>query len=328
MRIKRIKNEGEGYYHLVSRCCEQLFLFKECEKEMFVKMMRKAEYFCGVEVLSYCVMDNHFHILAHVPKRQEVTEEMLVDRVGVLYGDRMAAEMRARWEQYRRDGETRRLEAEQECLRRRMGDISPFMQTLKQRFTAWYRHNHGGSGTIWQCRFGSTIVEGADGALSAVSAYIDLNPVRAGIVEKPEGYRWSSYGAATRGNPAAMRGLAHLYASDAEGSDFIGRYAASYREKLYMKGSDSIDRKEVEKVIRERGELPLATLLRCKVRYFTSSTFFGSKEFVNAEFEKHRYAFGPKRKTGARGIGICKNWDGVRLYSARDLQKSPVDVTA
>ena len=43
---------------------------------------------------------------------------------------------------------------------------------------------------------------------------------------------------------------------------------------------------------------------------------------------KHRYAFGPKRKTGVRGIGICKNWDGVRLYSARDLQKSPVDVTA
>ena len=33
MRIKRIKNEGEGYYHLVGRCCEQLFLFKEGEKE-------------------------------------------------------------------------------------------------------------------------------------------------------------------------------------------------------------------------------------------------------------------------------------------------------
>ena len=45
---------------------------------------------------------------------------------------------------------------------------------------------------------------------------------------------------------------------------------------------------------------------------------------MNAEFEKHRYAFNAKRKAGAKGIGICKNWDGIRLYSARGLQKTPV----
>ena len=324
MRTKRIKNEGESYYHLFSRCALRTFLFNEEEKEMFVKMMRRVEYFCGVEVLAYCVMDNHFHILAHVFRRQEITEAMLLDRVGVLYGDGMAYEMGKRWEDYRKKGETRMLEDEQEKLWKRMGDITPFMQTLKQRFSAWFRRRRELDGTIWQGRFGSTLVEGADGALSAVSAYIDLNPVRAGIVSDPKDYRWSSYGSAMDGDAQSMQGLAHIYDGDAESADFIGEYAANYREKLYVKGSDSIDREEVEKVIKEHGELPLAMLLRCKVKYFTKSSIFGSKEFVNAEFEKHRYAFSAKRKTGAKGIGICKNWDGIRLYSARGLQKTPV----
>ena len=326
MRTKRIKNEGEGYYHLFSRCALKSFLFKDEEKAMFVKMMRKVEYFCGIEILSYCVMGNHFHILAHIPGKQEITEEMLIDRVSVLYGISMAHEIKARWEEYRKNKDTLHLEKEQELLRRRMGDISPFMQTLKQRFSTWYRHNHDfeDMGTFWQGRFGSTLVEGTASTLSAVSAYIDLNPVRAGIVTDPKDYRWSSYGSAMDGDAHSMQGLAHIYDEDAESTDFIEEYAPSYREKLYVKGSDSIDRDEVEKVIKAHGQLPLAVLLRCKVRYFTKSTIFGSKEFVNAEFAKHRYAFSENRKTGARGIGICKNWDGIRLYSARGLQKTPV----
>ena len=41
------------------------------EKEEFVKLMRIYEKFCGVKVLSFCVMSNHFHILLKVPPRPE-----------------------------------------------------------------------------------------------------------------------------------------------------------------------------------------------------------------------------------------------------------------
>ena len=328
MRTQRIKNDGEGYYHLVSRCCRQLFMFDAGDKDMFVKMMRRVAYFSGIEVMSYCVMDNHFHIIAHIPEKQEVAEDVVLDRIRVLYGDSMLFETKSRWEEFRKSGLEFKVEEELEQYRRRMGDVSIFMQCLKQRFSIWYSHHHPGTGTLWQGRFGSTLIEGAGTALSAVSAYIDLNPVRAGIVDDPKDYRWSGYGAAIDGDADAMQGLAHLYDENAVGSDFMENYAADYRSKLYLKGDDVFDKAKVEEVIKNKGKLPLAVLLRCKVRYFTRGTFFGSKEFVEAEFKQHRYAFGPKRKTCATGIGICENWNGIRLHSARRLQKDPVIVTA
>ena len=58
-----------------------------------------------------------------------------------------------------------------------------------QRFTMWYNHNYGRVGTLWSERFKSTLVEGKRFTLQIVAAYIDLNPVRAGIVRDPKQYR-------------------------------------------------------------------------------------------------------------------------------------------
>ena len=73
MRMARIKHEGEGWYHVVSRTAFQLFKFEDADRNMFVSMMRRVARFCGVEVLNFCVMSNHFHILLHVPEPVEVT---------------------------------------------------------------------------------------------------------------------------------------------------------------------------------------------------------------------------------------------------------------
>ncbi|MCK5924075.1 MAG: transposase, partial [Methylococcales bacterium] len=43
----------------------------DVEKEQFVRLMRLYEAFCGVRVLSFCVMSNHFHILVEVPPSME-----------------------------------------------------------------------------------------------------------------------------------------------------------------------------------------------------------------------------------------------------------------
>jgi putative transposase len=48
------------------------YLFGDEEKEMFVRMMRKQAEFCGVDVLAYCMMSNHFHILAWVRHEDEI----------------------------------------------------------------------------------------------------------------------------------------------------------------------------------------------------------------------------------------------------------------
>ena len=72
------------------------------------------------------------------------------------------------------------------------------MEGLLQRFTRWFNRTHKRTGNLWEDAFKSVIVE--DGvAARTIAAYIDLNPVRAGMVEDPAEYRWSSYGEAMGG---------------------------------------------------------------------------------------------------------------------------------
>ena len=72
-----MNEQGAVTYHCVSRVVDRDYKFGDKEKAVFVKMMRQYEQFCGVEVLSYCVMSNHFHLLVRVP---QVSEEELSDR--------------------------------------------------------------------------------------------------------------------------------------------------------------------------------------------------------------------------------------------------------
>jgi putative transposase len=79
-----------------------------------------------------------------------------------------------------------------------MQDLGEFMKGLLQRFTQWFSRAHTQTGTLWEDRFKSVIVE--DGvAARTISAYIDLNPACAGMLKDPADYRWSSYGEAVGG---------------------------------------------------------------------------------------------------------------------------------
>jgi len=81
------------------------------------------------------------------------------------------------------------------------------MQGLKRRFSQWFNKKHIRKGTLWESRFKSLLVE--DGyAARVISAYIDLNPIRAGMRSRPEDYRWSSYGMAMKPKADAARHLA------------------------------------------------------------------------------------------------------------------------
>ena len=81
-----------------------------------------------------------------------------------------------------------------------MHNLSEFMKTLLQRFTRWFNRTHKRSGTLWEERHKSVIVESGIAARTT-AAYIDLSPMRAGTVEDPAEYRWSSYGEAVGGGP-------------------------------------------------------------------------------------------------------------------------------
>ncbi len=323
MRTRRIKNEVEGYYHIVSRCVLRQFLFDNRDKETMVRMMRRIEAFSGVRVLAYCFMSNHFHILVHVKKEHDLSEDVLLERVKILRGEDYALIVKSRWEFLRKSKKLKDLAKEQDALRRRMGDVSEFMKTLKQYYTTWYCYEHKCDGTIWQGRFKSTFIEGSAKDLSTVAAYIDLNPVRAGIVEDPKDYKYSSYGSAMRGDAQSMMGISWIYKrEEVSAQDFLDTYAAAYRMKLYLDGADSFDAEAVSETIANGGRLPLAVMLRCRVKYFTSGAVVGSKDFVNGCLKEFSFAFKADRKTKAARMRHSE--DGI--YSARCLRCNTVSL--
>ena len=217
-RIARIKAEGEAFYHVVSRIANKAFLLNNDEKkEVFVNMLHRAAEFSGVDVITYVVMDNHFHLCVRVPKREgKISESEILRRVGVLYGEDRRAALEKRLAGYREDGDDIAVATELAKLRARMGDLSEFMKTLKQRVSQWYNSNYSHEGTLWSGRFKSVLVE--DGRyLNNLSAYIHGNPIRAGIVTRAADYKWSAPGAAAKGDARAKKGLSLLGVSVGDG---------------------------------------------------------------------------------------------------------------
>ena len=217
-RIARIKAEGEAFYHVVSRIANKAFLLNNDEKkEVFVNMLHRAADFSGVDVITYVVMDNHFHLCVRVPRREgEIPESEILRRVGVLYGEDRRAALEKRLAGFREEGDDTAIAAELEKLRARMGDLSEFMKTLKQRVSQWYNSNYSHEGTLWSGRFKSVLVE--DGRyLNNLIAYIHGNPIRAGIVTRAADYKWSAPGAAAKGDIRARKGLSLLGVEWGEG---------------------------------------------------------------------------------------------------------------
>lgn len=71
--------------------------------------------------------------------------------------------------------------------------VSRMMQSLASRYAFFMNKLHKRSGTVWEGRHKSSVVDAADYLLKCYR-YIELNPVRANMVSRPEEYRWSSYG--------------------------------------------------------------------------------------------------------------------------------------
>jgi len=70
--------------------------------------------------------------------------------------------------------------------------ISATLQAVGRRFVPYINHCYGRTGTLWEGRFKASLVQD-EGYLLTCYRYIEMNPVRAQMVEKPQDYRWSSY---------------------------------------------------------------------------------------------------------------------------------------
>ena len=320
-------------------------------REFFVKVMRAYEDVLGVEVLTYCVMSNHFHLLVRVPHRPEgfeVSLEVVVARLERAVGEEaftLISRQLSLWEQ---TGNAEAIEAWRQKQVARMFSLSEFVGCLKQRFTRWYNRKAGRKGTLWESRYTSVIVEGEERALRTMAAYIDLNPVRAGMVADPADYRWSGYAEAMAGKARSRRGLVRIIgqmawpretAAGAEpwgSGDFSAvaerRALVYYRAILGGQGAErkredgTVVRRGVSEKVRERlttakeRQLRAEVLMR-RVQHFTKGVLLGSRAFIDGWFERNRDVCQGRsrteRKRGARSLGRR----ALRgLYALRDAK--------
>ena len=104
MRTARIKADGAGYYHCMSRIIERRMILGDLEKERLLDLMLNLAAFGGLEILTYAFMSNHFHILVHVPENHEITDEELFRRLRFIYSALAVAMIRTQLLAYRREG--------------------------------------------------------------------------------------------------------------------------------------------------------------------------------------------------------------------------------
>jgi hypothetical protein len=177
------------------------------------------------------------------------------------------------------------------------------------------------------------LVQGEGDPLTTISAYIEMNPVRAGLAEDPKDYRWSGYGAAMGGDALAQEEVRALVAMGrrvkAETLS-VEEALAAYRVMVFTHGEEregttetgeplrkGFTREEVLAVVAARGRVELGEYLRLRVRYFTDGAVLGTRAFVDEVFEAFRSRFGATRKDGARRMEGLK----PELYVLRDLRK-------
>ena len=303
MRPLRVKVSNTAYYHVTSRAIERRFIFDALAAEMFVRFMREVEAFTGVQVVTYCIMSNHIHLLLRIPARATVSDDEMLKRLERSFSAQAYARFKQNWERMKQQGSEAGLDTLRQGVLQRMYDLSFFMKELKYRFSIWFNRREKRRGPVWEDRFRSSLIEDKPGYLATAAAYIDNNPVRAGIVTDAKDFRFCGYASALAGDPDALAGLAVLTAAyGVEQGE--ARIVARYRVLLYGKGEETettagYSREAREEVLRAHGELKPWKLVAHRLRWLSDGAVIGSKGFVSEMRTQLRKKLRLKRASGA-----------------------------
>lgn len=309
-RIKIAAEEGEAAYHCMTRTVNGERLFDATAKEVLRKQLWQVADYCGVQILTYAILANHFHVLVRVPLKTALPDAELLRRYNVLYPKP------TRYQAIRLSVIRQQLATDCHAAttwRKRqlalMGDISPFMKLVKQRFSIWFNKSHHRYGTLWAERFKSVLAEPNGRVLGTMAAYIDLNCVRADLAQDPKDYRFCGYAEAVAGFTTAQSGLMSVF-----GGQNWPETQAGYRQILFgtaglpREARGRIPDEKIQEVLEAGGKLPLATVLRCRVRYFTDGAVLGSNAFVALHLAAHRKRTSRLRNNSPHALPPLTDW--------------------
>lgn len=182
-RLPRLKPRGRDQsYHLYNRLAGEPGCFplqQPGAREKFLELLvfYASIYFCLLG--AFALMGNHYHALVQFLAFRILTRMELRRLAEQLY--------QGRWYKpylFWRAAEWRRFN-------RRLFDVSELMRNVESDYARWHNRRFGRKGQLWADRFKSNLLLNPR-AVQAVALYIELNPLRAGLVRRPEEYRFSS----------------------------------------------------------------------------------------------------------------------------------------
>ncbi len=292
----------------------------DVEKDFMLDLIRRYSALYFTEIIGFNLIGNHFHILVRMFPEYKYTDEDIQKRYENFYGDdKMFA---AGWIP---------------SLREKLSSLSEFVKEIKQSFSRYYNKRHHRRGTLWSERFKSLIVENGETLINCL-AYIDLNPLRAGLVDRPEDYRWNSLGyhiqTGNKDNFLSLDfGLLEFGPSEIRSAVTSELHGAGildaeerlkrYRRYVYEAGAVNhpqkgqarvIDTDIVEHERKKNYEIKRIDRFRYRTRYFTDSGIIGTKEFVSGNYQRFKDLFKSKREKVPRRVAGS---DGV--YSLKRL---------
>ena len=199
-RKSLISLQDTPYYHVVARCVRRAWLWGYDEyadrdyshrKEWVLERLSELASIFAIDVCAYAVMSNHYHLVLHIDsgRARKWTPREVVDRWGELFS---LPPLIQRW-QKNGSSEGERAIAEQviQAWRRRLHDVSWFMRCLNEHLARRANAEDNCTGRFWEGRFRSQALLDEAGLLTAM-AYVDLNPIRAGIADTPEESEFTS----------------------------------------------------------------------------------------------------------------------------------------
>jgi REP element-mobilizing transposase RayT len=296
MRHLRIKpTETDTIMHVYNRIAgfSSDFPFGNAEKEQFLRRLNKLNEFYVIDVLATQVMGNHYHILIHIPAEIPSNEEAAA-RYFNFY-----------------DGKQQINPDSPDCtlLAAKLRDVSEFIRELQQPFTRWFNRTRKTRrhGALWGGRFKNTILENGL-AVWDCWKYIEMNPVRAGMVDNPADYRFSSFGqwSATGKNPYEDAITEHLMPgfSDLLHVESLQELKIELKKEFARITETEAGKSpaEIETAIATAAEKELfTTKIDRRVRYWVDGLVIGSDIFILNTVSKARgsTALAKRRLTGA-----------------------------
>jgi REP element-mobilizing transposase RayT len=231
-------------------------------------------YFC--EVAAFSVMGNHYHLVMRFEAEREVSREVLRDRSRLMYPSKASQAQIDGWS-----------DEQWEHYRLRLFDVSEFMRNTQSAFARWYNRSYQRRGRFWADRFKSVYLE-TEAAVLDCMLYVELNPVRAGLVERPEEWQGSSIHLREIGKDEWLMPLGDLL--DQPDSN---RALVEFRERLYYRGnvptkpgqaaiSQEVLEQEIARGFETRG------VYRKRLGYFVDGLAIGTEQFLRDQLARLR----------------------------------------